>query len=168
MWWRWMPVNTMRKAHWHRIKETLANVGWLRAMVQHDTFQRGDETSDSRSFSFAFYGKNYKLVSNISRLSPQIHIHTLCHIQAFWCKTALKKQRFCSFVCIHHLWVAGLLSWIKQPIVCVKGTIWHFDQYDCFLAESYNKCSFYILFFNMWLQVSAHSQLSLVKKASAS
>lgn len=83
-------------------------------------------------------------------------------------KLLKKKQRFCSFECIHHLWVAGLLSWIKQPIVCVKGTIWHFDQYDCFLAESYNKCSFYILFFNMWLQVSAHSQLSLVKKASAS
>lgn len=43
---------------------------------QHDTFQRGDETSYSLSSSFAFYGKNNALLSDILHHTSE-HTRTL-------------------------------------------------------------------------------------------
>lgn len=77
-----MKVNTVGNLCWHRIAETLETGRRLR-VIDVTLSQTGDEASRSLSSSFAFYGSNNALLSNIPRHPSK---HTLWETVLFGVK----------------------------------------------------------------------------------
>lgn len=77
-----MKVNTVGNLCWHRTAETLENGRQLR-VIDATLSQTGDEASRSLSSSFAFYGSNNALLSNIPRHPSK---HTLWETVLFGVK----------------------------------------------------------------------------------